>query len=71
MVDFSKEEALSKLAKRIKNLRHQKGVTQQDAYNDTGIHFARIEQGRRDVNYTTLLRIAGYFDITIEKLLSD
>lgn len=66
MENISREEALFKIAKRIKSLRQEKGVSQQDAYNDTGIHFGRVEQGKRDVGYLTLLRITNYFEISLE-----
>lgn len=65
MENSSKEEALIKLAKRIKELRLAKGVSQQDAYNDTGIHFGRIEQGDRDVSFITILRICTYFELSL------
>jgi transcriptional regulator with XRE-family HTH domain len=68
MDNDSKESALIKLAQRIKELRLTKGVSQQDAYNDTGIHFGRIEQGKRDLSYITLLRICEYFDIELMEL---
>jgi transcriptional regulator with XRE-family HTH domain len=68
MEDFSKEDALIKLAKQVKKLRKEKGVSQQNAYNDTGIHFARIEQGKRDVSYTTLIRICQYLNISLTDL---
>ena len=71
MENISKEVELLKLAKRVKELRIQKGESQQNAYNDTGIHFARIEQGKRDVNYTTLLRICEYFEITLKELFEE
>lgn len=62
MKNASKEAALKALAKRVKELRINKGVSQQDAYNDTGIHFARIEQGKRDINLSTLSKICNYFN---------
>lgn len=65
MEDFSKEDALNRLAKQIKKFRKQKGVSQQNAYNDTGIHFARIEQGKRDISFTTLIRICKYLNISL------
>jgi len=37
------------LAVRIKELRKSKGVTQEEVYNATGVHIARVEQGKRDV----------------------
>ncbi|MGV6862603.1 MAG: helix-turn-helix domain-containing protein [Putridiphycobacter sp.] len=63
------QEILLKFSKRIKELRLAKGVTQQDAYNDTGIHFGRIEQGKRDVSLTTLVKIAEYFEVEVGDIL--
>jgi transcriptional regulator with XRE-family HTH domain len=71
MDSVSKGVVLLNLAKRIKNLRIKKGVTQQNAYNDTGIHFARIEQGKRDISYTTIHKICIYFDITKETFFKE
>lgn len=64
---FNKKDALLKLAHRIKVVRKSKNLTQEDCYNDTGIHFARIEQGKRDVSYTTLHKICDYFEITLQE----
>jgi transcriptional regulator with XRE-family HTH domain len=60
------QELLLNLAKRLKELRKTKGVTQEDVYNDTGIHVARIEQGKRDISYTTLYKLAEYFGVALE-----
>ena len=68
---FSKKEELLLLAKRVKILRKEKGVSQQNAYNDTRIHFARIEQGKRDVSYTTLIRICRYFNISLQEFFKE
>ena len=58
-------ELLLTLANRLKELRKQKNVTQEDVYNDTGIHVARIEQGKRDISFTTLCKLADYFDVEL------
>lgn len=60
------QEVLLTLATRLKELRKQKNVTQEDVYNDTGIHIARIEQGKRDISYLTLCRLADYFEATLD-----
>lgn len=65
---MEEKEVLLHLAKVIKELRKTKGVTQEQMYNDTGIHVARIEQGKRDISYTTLLKIAEYFEIKLDVL---
>ena len=66
MKNIDEKKLLLQLAKRVKELRVEKGLTQEQAYNDTGIHFGRIEQGKRDASYTTVYRISKYFNISIE-----
>lgn len=60
-------ELLLKLAQKLKEQRHKKNVTQEQVLFDTGIHIARIEQGKRDISYTTLCRLADYFGIGLEE----
>lgn len=71
MKNKDKKALLIQLAKRIKGLRKLKNLTQIDCYNDTNIHFARIEQGKRDISFTTLFKICQYFDITMDEFLKD
>lgn len=70
MEENDKKELLNILAKRIKELRSKKGVTQEEALNDTGIHFGRIEQGKRDISFTTLFKICQYFEISPKDLFN-
>jgi len=58
---------LLELSRKLKELRKERGLTQEDCYNDTGIHFSRIEQGKRDISFTTLYKICKYFDVTIKE----
>lgn len=67
---FEKDELLLRLASRIKELRLEKNLTQEDAFNDTGIHFGRIEQGKRDVSFTSLKKVCDYFQLTLEEFFS-
>lgn len=60
-----KRELLLKLAQKLKELRQQKNVTQEQVLFDIGIHIARIEQGKRDISYTTLCRLADYFNVSL------
>ena len=68
-VMLSNDKILLKFARRVKELRVKRGLTQEDAFNDTGIHFGRIEQGKRDVALTTLVRIADYFKVSVGELV--
>ncbi len=62
------KEILRNLAKKLKGLRKAKNVTQEQVLNDTGVHIARIEQGNRDISYTTLCKLADYFDVGLGEL---
>ena len=66
----TKEEILLSFASRIKQLRLEKGLTQEEAYNDTGINFGRIEQGKRDASLTTLVKLAEYFGVSLNDIRS-
>ena len=63
-------ELLGKIAKRIKQLRKEKGVSQENFYIDTDVHIARIEQGRVNISVSTLQDICDYFGITIMEFFS-
>jgi transcriptional regulator with XRE-family HTH domain len=63
---MNQKEQLLNLAKKVKGLRKIKNVTQEQVLNDTGVHIARIEQGKRDVSYTTLYKLADYFRVGLD-----
>lgn len=71
MKESSKKNILLELSNRVKLLRKERNLTQEDCFNDTGIHFARIEQGKRDISYTTLYKICEYFDISLQDFFND
>ncbi|TMU57373.1 helix-turn-helix domain-containing protein [Flagellimonas algicola] len=66
-----KEELLRNLALRVKELRKIKDVTQEEALHDTGIQFSRIEQGKRDVQLSTILKLCHYFEISMAEFFDD
>ncbi|MBS9462505.1 helix-turn-helix transcriptional regulator [Flagellimonas sp. 389] len=70
-MDKSKE--IEKLAKRIKSLRIEKGYSSYENFAfDNKIHraqYGRYETGT-DMQFTSLLRIAEAFDMTLEEFFS-
>lgn len=62
------QDLLLNLAQKLKVLRKTKGLSQEQVLFDTGIHIARIEQGKRDISYTTLCRLADYFGVELNEL---
>lgn len=71
MENVNNEMLLLELAKKIKILRKRKGVTQEEALNDTGIQFSRIEQAKRDVQLSTIYKICNYFEISLKDFFNE
>jgi len=65
------QELLNKIAKRIKQLREIKGLSQETFYIDTDIHIARIELGKVNITVSTLKDICDYFEITLSEFFKD
>jgi len=59
------KELLLIIAKRIKQLREDKGISQEIFYIDTDIHIARIETGKLNITVSTLQAICDYFNISL------
>ncbi|MBE7443713.1 MAG: helix-turn-helix transcriptional regulator [Flavobacteriales bacterium] len=64
------KELLRKISIRIKELRKQKGVSQEIFVTDTGINIGRIESCKSNFSVTTLQNICNYFEITLEEFFS-
>jgi transcriptional regulator with XRE-family HTH domain len=62
---------VSKIANRIKQLREEKGISQDSFFIDTDIHIARIESGRSNITVSTLSAICDYFRITLSDFFKD
>ena len=65
MAQIVNKYLLERIATKIKNLRKSKGVSQEEVYNDTGIHIGRIETARSNVTVSTLDALCNYFDTDI------
>ena len=61
------------LGKRLKELREQKGLTQKELAQTLGLSskstITNYEQDDRDPDYETLIKIANYFEISVDYLL--
>ena len=62
---------VSKIANRIKQLREEKGISQDMFFIDTDIHIARIESGRSNITVSTLSAICDYFGISLCDFFKD
>lgn len=59
------EKLLQKIALRVKALREESGMSQEELYNATDIHVARIETARVNVSVSTLSKLCYHFDISL------
>ena len=61
------------LANRLKKLREEKGLTQKELAQALGLSskstITNYEQNDRDPDYETLIKIAKYFEVSIDYLL--
>jgi transcriptional regulator with XRE-family HTH domain len=64
------DELIKQIVLLIKQLREERGLTQEDVYNDTGIHIARIETAKVNISISTLQALTMYFEISLENFFS-
>lgn len=66
---MNNEQERTRIGLRIAELRKEKGWTQEELGNRSGIgrvHIVRIEQGKYDVRIDTLAAIAEAFGLTVD-----
>lgn len=63
-------DLLLSIAQRIKQLRIEKGVSQETFFIETDIHIARIESGKSNITVSTLSDICKYFKISLSDFFS-
>jgi len=68
---YQDKELLDALILTIKELRKVRGITLETFYFDTGIHLARIEQGKTNISVSTLSKICEYFNLELSQFFSE
>ena len=56
---------LKAIAGRLRELRAEKGVSQETVYEDTGIHIGKIETEKYNITVSTLARLCRYYGISL------
>ncbi|UII27655.1 helix-turn-helix domain-containing protein [Fulvivirga maritima] len=69
MGQIRNDKLLKEIAIQVKRIRESKGLTQEEVYNDTGIHVGRIETAKSNVTVSTLHALCDYFGMKLSKLL--
>lgn len=68
MAQIRDTKLLQKISIVIKQLREEKGVSQEDVYNDLNIHIGRIETAKSNLSVSTLSALSKYFKIKLSDL---
>jgi len=58
---------LKRIAIVLKQLREDKGLTQEDVYNDTNIHVGRIETANANLSISTLSALCNFYGIRLSE----
>ena len=67
------QAVLTRLAARLKQLRKERGISQEDFAHKAGLHrvgYGWIEQCKRIPNLATLVKIANAFDVSLAELFA-
>lgn len=61
---------LEYIARKCKELRAERDVSQEIVYEDTGLHIGKIETAKKNVTISTLTKLCRYYGITIEEFFA-
>ena len=62
---------LHELARRLKAVREERRLTQQEVYDATGVHVGRLELARRNVALTTVALLCQYYQVGLAVIVAD
>ena len=58
---------IEEIARRLKDLRIGRGLSQEMVYFNTGIHIGKIETEKYNITVSTLSKLCDYYQITLEE----
>lgn len=59
-------ELVQKIARKLKKIREEKGLSQRLVYIDTDFNIGKIEVGRTNISVSTLSRLCIYYGTTLK-----
>jgi transcriptional regulator with XRE-family HTH domain len=68
MEELSNEAVATALIQRLQQLRQARELTQQEVYNDTGVHIGRLEAQRANMTLRTLVVLCRYYHVSLAEL---
>ena len=58
---------ITKIARRLKDLRVEKNLSQEIVYFNIGIHIGKIETEKYNITVSTLSKLGDYYGVTLEE----
>lgn len=71
MAQRNNQQLQLQLAQKLKSLRKQKGVSQQQVYHDTDVHIGRLETGKMNATISTVAILCEYFGLTLAEFFGE
>jgi DNA-binding XRE family transcriptional regulator len=65
MAQVRDQKLIGKIALALKQLREEKGLSQEEVYNETNIHIGRIETGKANPTISTLSVLCKYYKLRL------
>lgn len=59
------------IAERLRELREERGFSQQYVYIDTDLNIGKIEVGETNISVSTLFILCDYYGVTLEEFFKD
>ncbi len=64
------EKVVSAVSQRLKELRKERGISQDSMFIDTDYNIGRIESGKANITVSTLANLCDYLGITVKEFFS-
>lgn len=67
MGQFRNEKLLKSIGLSFKNIREKQGLTQEQVFNDTGIHVGRVETWKTNLSISTIDQLCRYYGLKLNE----
>lgn len=64
------DQLITQIGIRLKQIRIEKGLSQEKVYFDTEIHIGRIETGKYNITVSTLYKLCKYYNTSLENFFT-
>ncbi len=65
------DQLITRIGIRLKQIRIEKGFSQEKVYFDTEIHIGRIETSKYNITVSTLYKLCEYYNVSLEDFFKD